>query len=491
MIELHNAECFDKLRELEDNSVDSVVTDPPYFLSFMGKDWDKLDGNIAANVEFWKEVLRVLKPGGHLLAFGHSRTHHRLYIAIEDAGFEIRDTIMWLYGSGFPKSHNISIGIDKAAKAMSHRGQRVSIAGNRNYGGEDLPNAVSMPAHKPITDEAKKWEGWGTALKPAHEPICLARKPLEGTVATNILKHGVGGLNIDESRVATSKEDVFGGGSKGTSGFAAGYEGDGFVNGSELGRWPANVLLDEEAGEILNEQSGISKSSKRSSKYNKKTEDRNGYTPEASDYRDDNTYADTGGASRFFHRVEIEQGRWPANIILDEEAGEILDSQAPKVGSLFKATRKVKTSGGSGDSWTNGGKEVGEDNGLYDGLAGASRFFYCAKVSKSERNAGCEEITAKASDLNSGGLGRKTSVAKRKDTNGVNAPTMNNRHPTVKPKALMSYLIKLITPPGGKVLDPFMGSGSTGLAAKEEGFSFIGIEREQEYFEIAKARIGE
>lgn len=381
MIELHNAECFDKLRELEDNSVDSVVTDPPYFLSFMGKDWDKLDGNIAANVEFWKEVLRVLKPGGHLLAFGHSRTHHRLYIAIEDAGFEIRDTIMWLYGSGFPKSHNISIGIDKAAKAMSHRGQRVSIAGNRNYGGEDLPNAVSMPAHKPITDEAKQWEGWGTALKPAHEPICLARKPLEGTVATNVLKHGVGGLNIDESRVATTDNLNDGAYSNGLDKERA-CQVPGPARGQTYkqpeGRWPANVLLDEEAGEILDEQSGISKSSKRSSKYNKKTEDRNGYTPEASDYRDDNTYADIGGASRFF---------------------------------------------------------------------------YCAKVSKKERG-------------------------------------INNRHPCLKPKALMSYLIKLITPPGGKVFDPFMGSGSTGLAAKEEGFSFIGIEREPEYFEIAKARIG-
>ena len=309
MIELHNADCFNKLRELEDNSVDSVVTDPPYFLSFMGKDWDKLDGNIAANVEFWKEVLRVLKPGGHLLAFGHSRTHHRLYIAIEDAGFEIRDTIMWLYGSGFPKSHDISKAIDKhggssiawfgtwlrewreennisqkqiASLFPSKTGGLTGCVANWELG-LSLPTAkqfslicktfnlpfetieeakreitgskISGIANKeekerhtvgaskavrvditaPATDEAKRWEGWGTALKPAHEPICLARKPLEGTVATNVLKHGVGGLNIDESRIATSKEDVFGGGAKGTSGFAAGYEGDGFVNGVILG----------------------------------------------------------------------------------------------------------------------------------------------------------------------------------------------------------------------------------------------------------------
>lgn len=397
MIELHNAECFDKLRELEDNSVDSVVTDPPYFLSFMGKDWDKLDGNIAANVEFWKEVLRVLKPGGHLLAFGHSRTHHRLYIAIEDAGFEIRDTIMWLYGTGFPKSLNVAksieglITVGSAQKNVFNElaGESLDIgtvgmfADAKKHGfRKQNPKQHGARTLNATTEQAKKWEGWGTALKPAHEPICLARKPLEGTVATNTLKHGVGGLNIDESRVATTDNLNGGAYSNGLDKERA-CQVPGPARGQTYkqpeGRWPANVLLDKEAGGILDEQSGISKSSKRSSKYNKKTEDRNGYTPEASDYRDDNTYADTGGASRFF---------------------------------------------------------------------------YCAKVSKKERGT-------------------------------------NNRHPTLKPKALMSYLIKLITPPGGKVLDPFMGSGSTGLAAKEEGFSFIGIEREPEYFEIAKARIGE
>jgi site-specific DNA-methyltransferase (adenine-specific) len=364
MFQLFNEDCFEKLKEFEDNSVDSVVTDPPYFLSFMGKDWDKLDGNIAANVEFWKEILRVLKPGGHLLAFGHSRTHHRLYIAIEDAGFEIRDTIMWLYGSGFPKSSNLG-------------------------------------------------DGWGTALKPAYEPICLARKPFKGTTKNNHKKFGTGGLNIDVSRVGTEAVPINKLAS--WSGFGQEIRPNYQQEINSSGRWPANVILDEEAGEELDEQSGISKSSKRTSKYNKATVDRAGYTPVASDYRDDNTYGDSGGASRFF---------------------------------------------------------------------------YCPKVSKKERNAGCEELEAKSwFHPGIGGSVAEDGIHNKNGQGTVRGSSKNN-HPTVKPKALMSYLIKLITPAGGKVLDPFMGSGSTGVAAKEGGFSFIGIEREKDYYEIAKARIG-
>jgi site-specific DNA-methyltransferase (adenine-specific) len=401
MIELHNADCFNKLRELEDNSVDSVVTDPPYFLSFMGKDWDKLDGNIAANVEFWKEILRVLKPGGYLLAFGHSRTHHRLYIAIEDAGFEIRDTIMWLYGSGFPKSHNISKAIDKESgatrtkvriDASSVRNPKSINSGHGVEGGDRpwMREAIANGFHEkdsddPATEEAAKWKGWGTALKPAHEPICLARKPLEGTVATNVLKHGVGGLNIDESRVGTD---------------------------DKLGRWPANVVLDEEAGEELDNQTGISKPKK----------ERRGKK----------------GGSLHFGRGGEAPGIWPA-----------------------------------------------------DPGGGASRFFYCAKVSKKERNAGCDELEEKVSASTE----FRPNHAEKAEEGEGGTPygrwnKLKNNHPTVKPKALMTYLIKLITPAGGKVLDPFMGSGSTGVAAKEAGFSFIGIERETEYYEIAKARIG-
>ena len=272
-IKLLNGDCLDKLKELDNNSIDSIVTDPPYGLSFMGKKWDY----DVPSVEIWQECLRVLKPGGHILAFAGSRTYHRMAVRIEDAGFDIRDQIMWIYGSGMPKASN---------------------------------------------------------LKPAHEPIVLARKK------------GNTNLNINDCRL-------------------------------EIGRWPTNVIMDEEAGMILDKQSGISKSSKRSSKYNKPTEHTNTYTPAASDYRDDNTYSDEGGASRFF---------------------------------------------------------------------------YCPKANKKDR----EDI---------------------------------NNHPTVKPTDLMQYLIRLVTPKGGIVLDPFMGSGSTGKASIKEGMSFVGIEREKEYFEIAKQRV--
>lgn len=246
-------DCRDRLKELSDGSIDSIVTDPPYELGFMGKSWDA--SGVAYDVTVWQECLRVLKPGGHLLAFSGSRTYHRMAVAIEDAGFQIRDQIMWVYGSGFPKSLNISIAIDKQAGVMGHRGKRVSVAGNRNQNGEDLPNAQSMPHHEPITPEAKGWEGWGTALKPAHEPIVLARKPLVGTVAENVLRFGVGGLNIDGCRVPHANEDDF---AKHASGVEAiksrgGTMENSWKNSSDLsnandvsrsGRWPANLIHD-------------------------------------------------------------------------------------------------------------------------------------------------------------------------------------------------------------------------------------------------------
>ena len=232
------------LPTLPDNSVDSIVTDPPYELGFMGKTWDAT--GIAYNVEMWRECLRVLKPGGHLLAFSGSRTYHRMAVAIEDAGFQIRDQIMWVYGSGFPKSLNISKAIDKAASV-----EREVIGENPNHrpisgvGYEGVyagSNTGAPHLTAPATAEAEVWDGWGTALKPAHEPIVLARKPLDGTVANNVLTHGVGGINIDGCRVES--QDSFGGGTKGTSGFAAGYEHDGWVAGSSLGRFPANFIHD-------------------------------------------------------------------------------------------------------------------------------------------------------------------------------------------------------------------------------------------------------
>jgi site-specific DNA-methyltransferase (adenine-specific) len=364
--------------------VDSVVTDPPYGLSFMNKKWDY----DVPSVEFWQEVYRVLKPGGHILSFGGTRTYHRMVVNIEDAGFEIRDQIMWLYGSGFPKSLNIGKAVDKL-----QGNDREVIPSTRHSG-----TIHNSPYHsKGITNEiptntkgSSEFEGWGTALKPANEPICVARKPLsEKTVAENVLKWGTGGINIDGCRVGLLDGENTGRNNK---------EGDNGWKNSSGGK-SGNKLREDEGLELL--------------------------------------------------------GRFPANIILDEIAGEMLDEQ----------------SGGHNDK------------------GGASRFFYQAKVSKAERNMGLDGFEDKTSQLNSGGIGRKTSVEKRLDDNGENAPTTKNTHPTVKPINLMTYLCRLITPPNGIVLDPFMGSGSTGISARLEGFKFIGMEMDEDYFKIAEARI--
>ena len=250
-----NADCIEHMNTMPPESVDSIVTDPPYHLTskngqskgFMGKEWD--GGAIAFRTEVWEAALRVAKPGAYLLAFGGTRTFHRMAVAIEDAGWEIRDTVMYVYGTGFPKSHNVSKAIDKEAGAEReivgqrvHARKGVKIAEERtaigagSFGEERIGN-VTVPA----TDAAKQWDGWGTALKPAWEPIIVARKPLDGTVAANVLTHGTGAMNIDGCRVETN--DSFGGGTKGTSGFAAGYEHDGWVAGSNKGRWPANLIL--------------------------------------------------------------------------------------------------------------------------------------------------------------------------------------------------------------------------------------------------------
>ena len=380
-------DCLDKLKELDDNSVDSIVTDPPYGLSFMGKKWDY----DVPSVDIWQECLRVLKPGGHLLSFAGSRTYHRMAVRIEDAGFEIRDQIMWIYGSGFPKSHNIGKAVDKI------EGNEREVVGEKVRGSveEGLKNGVTYSKANPnnkalfgygtetLTKGNSDWEGWGTALKPAHEPIVMARKPFSGTVADNVLEWGTGGINIDGCRIETVTEN------------------------DPNHRKPTNI--------------------KHGSYDNTK-----------------NVYGNS------FNGRPIEnlnpQGRFPANIILDEEAGKILDEQ-----SGFSESTSTKIG------------YTAEDNIFFKGLCnkvtvrhndagGASRFFYCPKTSKSDRSEG-------------------------------------NIHPTVKPTDLMGYLIRLVTPKGGVVLDPFMGSGSTGKGAVREGMVFIGIERESEYFEIAEARI--
>jgi len=344
---LHLGDCLDVLATLPDNSVDSIVTDPPYGLSFMGKKWDY----DVPSVAIWEQCLRVLKPGGHLLAFAGTRTQHRMACRIEDAGFEIRDMIAWVYGSGFPKSLDVSKAIDKAAGAerevlgvdeewVKRTGYRVggSTYTTDTFGSASGPNAGKITA--PATPEAQQWSGWGTALKPALEPITMARKPFSSTVAANVIQYGTGAINVDGCRVGTES------------------------------RW--------------NPSAG-----------HKDLENKRTVTPISSH-------------KEFDGRQCV--GRWPANIIHD----------------------------GSNEAALS--------------LKSGARFFYTAKAGKVDRES-------------------------------------ENNHPTVKPTMLMAYLCRLVTQPGGVVLDPFMGSGSTGKAATINGFRFIGIERDPEYHKIAHARI--
>ena len=380
MNQVLQGDCLEELKKLPENSVDAVVTDPPYELGFMGKSWDST--GIANNVEMWKETLRVLKPGGHLLAFSGTRTYHRMASAIEDAGFEVRDMIEWVYGSGFPKSLNIGKAVDKlqgnerikTGEIKHHAQKGVAVAEERGAIGG---GAFGQAKDEEITKGTSEWEGWGTALKPAHEPICMARKPLaEKTVAENCLKYGTGGINIDESRVGTTDElkEQKAKGSNGGEAYGD-YNLDATYTPSTLGRFPANLIHD--------------------------------------------------------NSEEVRE------CFPDTKSGSGNKNKNPK--KLFGATMK------SGDD-----KIWEADSG------NASRFFksiiYQAKASKSDRGEG-------------------------------------NNHATVKPTSLMEYLIKMVTKEGQTVLDPFGGSGTTGVACKNTGRNYILIEKEQEYIDIINNRL--
>lgn len=413
-------DCCAVMRAMAGNSVDSIVTDPPYGLSFMGKKWDY----DVPSVEIWREVFRVLKPGGHLLAFGGTRTYHRLVVAIEDAGFEIRDQIQWLYGQGFPKSLDISKAIDKAAGAerevigVAGKSSTKTIGTIGHVGGEYMSTA-------PSTASAKQWSGWGTALKPANEPIVLARKPLEKglTVAQNVQKWGTGGLNIDGCRVGT--EQMGGQTVKGSYGSPEGHFG--------------------------------------------------------------------GGKDRDREFVaKVAQGRFPANVILDETAAAALDEQVAQTmpGMHVAGNKKLGSARKTDDSIFGMGSNDGPVT-LFDSSDTkplASRFFYCAKASTKERNAGLDGMPKGILATSTGQTRPNQPARLGADPHAVQKPVANT-HPTVKPVKLMSYLCHLITPPNGTVLDPFAGSGSTGVAAKQAGFNFIGIELNPEYAQIAKARV--
>ena len=401
---LVNGDCLEEVQKLVDKGVqvDSIVTDPPYHLTsiverfgkegsapakdkdgafqrqskgFMGKEWD--GGDIAFRKETWELFMKVLKPGGHLLAFSGSRTYHRMAVAIEDAGFDIRDQIMWLYGSGFPKSLNLGKSVDKKLG-----NERIKTGQTKTHSNKGMPQSEERTAigagsfgqevEEEITVGTSEWEGWGTALKPAHEPIVLARKPLsENSIVANVLKHRTGGIHIDACRVEGEKQT---------------RDSNPVMNGGKYGQ-------NENA-----ERKKISPDTK---------------------------------------------GRFPSNVM---------------------------------------------HNGLQEDWA---RYYYCPKTSKAEKNRGLEDLPIKKTSSMSG---RRDShdmegYSIDNDVTGRFVTEKQNVHPTVKPVKLMRYLCRLITPKGGTVLDPFMGSGSTGIAAKDEGFEFIGIEREKEYFEIAERRV--
>jgi site-specific DNA-methyltransferase (adenine-specific) len=429
---IYHGDCREVMQTLHPESVDSIVSDPPYGLSFMGKGWD----HGVPGVEFWTEALRVAKPGAHLLAFGGTRTYHRLACAIEDAGWEIRDCVMWVYGSGFPKSHDVSKAIDKAAGA--ERSDKFEGAFTRRAGptgnkkcddcGKWLvsgsPCQCPRPQDAPQTDAARQWSGWGTALKPAWEPIIVARKPLVGTVAENVVTHGTGAINVDGCRVGRDKGDMSG--------------------------WS---LTGSKASE--------------------------------------NRAMSGGNYARDAKPDAV--GRWPANLIHDGSEDVV---------GLFPVTKDGVASPNVNGKEAYGGGFGGRHHPGYGSSGSAARFFYCAKASKADRDEGCEGLEERDRADQSAWV-RKCNVCGdtfcdpktskphcgHDDFSFVSPSPRRNHHPTVKPTDLMRYLCRLVTPPGGVVLDPFTGSGSTGKAATLEGFRFIGIEREAEYVEIAKARI--
>ena len=498
MNKIHQGDCIEVMKTLPENSVDAIVTDPPYGIGFMGKNWDfGVPGKT-----FFIEMIRVLKPGGFLLSFGGTRCYHRLVCGIEDAGFEIRDTIMWLYGSGFPKSLNIGKQIDKMNGKLGTQGKGFVTAGDDGRKSE-FKQTLALRSdygykYEYKSEEAKEWEGWGTALKPACEPIVVARKPLsEKNVALNVLKWGTGGINIDECRVGYQSEyDKSQATPQGkcTSGTderigakpnVENQERQDFKRPEQQGRFPANIILDEEAGKMLDEQSGKTRERiilKQSGDYSFNVGNTKGKRMQQQ------IEGKAAGASRFFYcaKASKSEGRFPANIILDEEAGKMLDEQSGIVKSGEPKMRKSLVGFGQGNVFGSG--SIGNrPNGEYGDKGGASRFFYCAKANKKERNKGCEGISKKPRSTANKMMGQsgemKTGSGKDRTTD------FHNNHPTVKPIELMKYLCRLVTPKKGTVLDPFMGSGTTGIAAKLEGFSFVGIELDAEYLEIAKLRI--
>lgn len=463
MEKIINANNLEYLKNLNDNCIDAVVTDPPYGIAFMNKKWDY---NVPS-VEFWKEVYRVLKPGGHILSFGGTRTFHRLTVNIEDAGFDIRDTIVWHYGQGFPKSHNISKNLDKKFGAEREvigklSGGAYSSENNRGFNevnknlndgrkstpvrGEDLGNITA-----PSTDEAKQWDGWGTALKPATELICLAQKPIsEKTIVDNVLRWGVGGLNIDGTRVNFASKDDLESQKRAFSPNSSSWNGgknlktgkqnfklssDGEANPTNnLGRWPANLILSHhpeciETDEIITLNEG---KEKEKIIYNK-------------------LYNHEFNGSDKKIKTILGEEKIKKYICHDDCPLKIMDEQSGYSKSTDAIRHNKNDVKNEIYNWNKYPKKEFKGKGHSD-EGGASRFFYCPKPSPKEKQEG-------------------------------------NTHPTVKPIKLMEYLIKMVTPPNGTILDPFGGSGTTGIAAKNLNVNFILIEMDEGYCKIINDRL--
>jgi len=493
-----NGNNIELLKEFSDNHFDSIVTDPPYGLGkepnaeelmkdwiekgyheisgsgFMGKEWDAF----VPQPIFWKEIFRVLKPGGHVLAFYGTRTYDWGVMAMRFAGFEVRDCIQWLYGSGFPKSHNISKAINKMY-GVEYDEIPASGVGFMKADSEDWNVTKNQLVQKgESTDQAKQWDGWGSALKPANEPIVLARKPLEKglSIAENVLKWGVGAINIDGCRVGSENRNYKGSGSQPNklNNHEKGDTGIGMMDGSGKdlefnvnGRFPANLILThhpecECVG--LKKVKAISggRIGNKDGAYNGIGE--SGFSKEY--IKGDGGYGDENGEET------IEDWRCHEDCpikILDQQSGE------------KQTTRNMSYNRGGGE-FIDGIPSQKEKSWFKSEFGGASRFFYIAKASKSERNKGLEGMP----------LGEPPQTARSKPAEGRNNALGEERanfHPTVKPIKLMQYLVRLVTPPNGKVLDPFCGSGTTGVACKLEEFDFVGLEQDAEYCKIAQARI--
>ena len=581
-VKLLQGDNIESLKKLSDNSVDSVVTDPPYALNFMGKKWD----SEVPSVEFWKEVYRILKPGGHVLSFGGTRTYHRLVVNIEDSGFEIRDQIMWLYGQGFPKNHNIGKCVDKlqgnerevvgeykvSSDFSKHSGSMMSV--NNTDDGSNNSTTLNQ------TKGQSPYEGWGTAMKPSVEPICVARKPLsEKSVALNVLKWGTGGINIDGCRIDLNGDD--------TSRKITDNKNDiNVINSNKVGsfddkwkegRFPANIILECICDEVIKGEKGeVKKSGYRVGGKSENSVGLNGVKNAPDNYGDKGDIHtnpmcpcymmdEQSGVSKTKVEKKHITNKNLCGIILEKKKVDgILDGVKKEVEKYFLNAEQFMSGNKSTDLYQkdtrytisiliklmtelktyNASQEqniedytlnliktisllmeksiedvknveninylttsiklienmlhmlvivnVAHQTNLKNGEKqteniitntteniknGSSRFFYQAKVSKSERNMGLDVF-------------EKQEVKTNKVTRNADKKiTSKNTHPTLKPVNLMAYLCRLVTPPNGICLDPYMGSGSTGIAAQLEGFRFIGMEMDEDYFKIAEARI--